>query len=55
MSKIEKQINDLAAWFLEQIQENPFGEIGASVTTHDGQIRIISKTTTTKQQPEKAE
>ena len=39
----EKLIEDLTRWLLEEIKNNPYADIGYTVTVHEGRVTRIQK------------
>ena len=46
----EEKISQLSAWMLDEIKNNPYSEIGFSLTIHAGKIRKVEKKIIEKQQ-----
>ncbi|HPL18445.1 MAG TPA: hypothetical protein PL180_17315 [Spirochaetota bacterium] len=49
---MKNEIQNAVQWIVNQIQENPFSDIGISFTVHNGLIVRVTKTISAKEKTE---
>lgn len=49
--ELSPEVAEAAAWIQRQINENPFAEVAVNLSIHDGNVRRVDRTLTTKTKP----